>query len=193
MKLFMSHNHADKPVVRQLSSQLQLAGADVWLDEWTLRPGDSIPLKINEGLGSMDSIVICWSANAAASRWVQTEFASGLTKSLADESIRVVPVRLDSEPLPELINHLYYIDLTDGDTAKAVRMIMGFDSDRQRLMAMQETLVESGVEILVLPDGEFYLCCPSCGASVDKLRGHSSTDERHDETYYGVECTACGR
>ncbi|WP_419723310.1 TIR domain-containing protein [Streptosporangium roseum] len=42
MKVSLSHNHRGKAHVRALAVQLRLVGADVWLDEWEIMPGDSI-------------------------------------------------------------------------------------------------------------------------------------------------------
>ncbi len=194
MKLFMSHNHRDKPRVRVLSRQLQLAGADVWLDEWQMRPGDSIPLKVNEGLEKMDQILVCWSANANGARWVETEFATGLSRSLAPGShVRVIPVIFDDTPLPTIISHLMWIDLRTDAVDAAVNSIMGFRNDAERLKAIQEALVESDIPVLALPDGEVYVCCSNCGAPTSELTVHEDIDEKHDDVYYSVSCRACGR
>ncbi len=46
----LSHSAKDKPVVRPLAERLRNDGLKVWFDEWVLKPGDSIPAKIEEGL-----------------------------------------------------------------------------------------------------------------------------------------------
>ena len=48
--VFLSHSAADKAVVRPLAERLRQDGLKVWFDEWVLKPGDSIPAKIEEGL-----------------------------------------------------------------------------------------------------------------------------------------------
>ena len=48
--VFLSHSAKDKPVARDLAERLREAGLTVWFDEWEIRPGDSIPSKIEEGL-----------------------------------------------------------------------------------------------------------------------------------------------
>ena len=47
--VFLSHSAKDKAVVRPLAERLQEDGLKVWFDEWVLKPGDSIPAKIEEG------------------------------------------------------------------------------------------------------------------------------------------------
>lgn len=48
--LFLSHSPKDKAVVRPLVGRLRANGLKVWSDECVLKPGDSIPAKMEEGL-----------------------------------------------------------------------------------------------------------------------------------------------
>ena len=48
--VFLSHSAKDKAVVRDVAARLQRDGVRVWLDEEQIKPGDSIPAKIEEGL-----------------------------------------------------------------------------------------------------------------------------------------------
>jgi hypothetical protein len=48
--VFLSHSAKDKAVVRPLAARLKKDGVRVWLDEEQIKPGDSIPAKIEEGL-----------------------------------------------------------------------------------------------------------------------------------------------
>jgi hypothetical protein len=48
--VFVSHSTKDKAVVRPLADRLRKDHLKVWFDEWVLKPGDSIPAKIQEGL-----------------------------------------------------------------------------------------------------------------------------------------------
>ena len=48
--VFLSHSSQDKPLVHDLAERLKADGLRVWFDQWQIRPGDSIPHKIEEGL-----------------------------------------------------------------------------------------------------------------------------------------------
>ena len=48
--VFLSHSAKDKAVVRAVAERLRKDGLRGWLDVWEIRPGDSIPAKIEEGL-----------------------------------------------------------------------------------------------------------------------------------------------
>ena len=83
--VFLSHSAKDKAVVRAIAERLREAGLRVWFDEWLLKPGDSIPAKIEEGLehsrvlacpgvvASGRRRMLCMSAHAFASDWAQLE------------------------------------------------------------------------------------------------------------------------
>ena len=57
--LFLSHSAKDKTVVRALAKRLRADGLKVWFDEWEIKPGDSIPAKIEEGLEHARVLVLC--------------------------------------------------------------------------------------------------------------------------------------
>jgi TIR domain len=71
--VFLSHSAKDKEVVRPLAERLRHDGLKVWFDEWEIKPGDSIPAKIEEGLEHSRVLVLCMSANAFGSDWGQVE------------------------------------------------------------------------------------------------------------------------
>ena len=71
--VFISHNSKDKVVVRDLAQRLKKDGLRVWFDEWEIKPGDSIPLKIEYGLEQSRTLLLAMSANAFASDWVTLE------------------------------------------------------------------------------------------------------------------------
>ena len=48
--VFLSHSSKDKGLVREVAERLRKDGVKVWFDAWEIKPGDSIPAKIEEGL-----------------------------------------------------------------------------------------------------------------------------------------------
>ncbi|MFZ2643728.1 MAG: toll/interleukin-1 receptor domain-containing protein, partial [Verrucomicrobiia bacterium] len=57
--VFLSHSSKDKAVVRSLVERLRKDGLKVWFDEWEIKPGDSIPAKIEKGLEHSRVLVLC--------------------------------------------------------------------------------------------------------------------------------------
>ena len=60
-------------MVRPLAERLRQDGLKVWFDEWVLKPGDSIPAEIEEGLEHSRVLVLCMSAQVFGSAWARTE------------------------------------------------------------------------------------------------------------------------
>jgi hypothetical protein len=79
--VFLSHNAKNTPRVRRLAEQLKQARLRVWFDEWSVRPGDIIALKVNEGLEQSRGRLLCISPNARASSWVLEQRTVGPEKA----------------------------------------------------------------------------------------------------------------
>ncbi|HWB04842.1 MAG TPA: toll/interleukin-1 receptor domain-containing protein [Verrucomicrobiales bacterium] len=71
--VFLSHSAKDKAVVRPLAERLRKDGLKVWFDEWEIKPGDSIPAKIEEGLEHSRVLVLCVSVSALGLNWTVLE------------------------------------------------------------------------------------------------------------------------
>ncbi|MFJ2891865.1 toll/interleukin-1 receptor domain-containing protein [Streptomyces sp. NPDC087305] len=192
MHAFISHNHRDKPDVKPLAARLRLLGVDVWLDSWEMRPGDSIPGKVNEALGLVDTVMVFWSVHSSTSAWVNTEWEVALTRRMRDNSVRVIPIILDDTPLPPLLEPIMWVSLADGDVDRAARELVGVESQAQLLKLMQQTVEESGLEYRYFEGFGVIVGCPRCGAPSSKLEGWSAVDDRRDDMYAGVRCGQCG-
>lgn len=93
--VFLSHSAKDKAVVRPLAERLRKDGGKVWFDDWVLKPGDSIPAKIEEGLEQSRVLVLCMSANASGSDWAQLESGTFRFRDPLNKERRLLPLRLD--------------------------------------------------------------------------------------------------
>ena len=97
--VFLSHSAKDKAVVRPLAERLRADGVKVWFDEWVLKPGDSIPAKIEEGLERSRVLVLCMSAHAFGSDWAQLESGTFRFRDPLNKERRFLPLRLDAPPI----------------------------------------------------------------------------------------------
>ena len=93
--VFLSHASADKAAVRELAQRLKGDGLRVWLDEWVIQPGDSIPLAIEQGLESSRTLVLVMSQAAFDSEWVTLERHTALFRDPTNQQRRFIPLRLD--------------------------------------------------------------------------------------------------
>ncbi len=189
---FLSHNREDKDYIRGVAASLRLIGANVWFDEWSIRPGDSIPSAIDEGLRAFETFVLAWSEAAADSRWVHQEMDAALTRWISDDSIRLVPLRLDSTPLPALISNLRYIDARDREAMRVARDLLGIESDTEFRLAVQDFIINAGLSFQEFWGVGVLVACPRCGTEPSRLKTWQATDYERDDEYAGVECSNCG-
>lgn len=190
VSVFLSHNKRDAADARGLGVHLQLVGASVWLDEWEIQPGDSIPGKLNEGLGRFAVFLLLWSNNAAGSRWVKSEIESAIHAVMSDPARKVIPVLLDDTPLPPLLAPINCVVMDD--PAEVARRVMRFGSERERLKAIQDVLDSLAIEVRYFYGYGAMAACPRCGGGVDALEQWSATDYDRDNQYVGARCTECG-
>ncbi|MFA5192336.1 MAG: TIR domain-containing protein [Verrucomicrobiia bacterium] len=113
--VFLSHSSKDKAVVRPLAERLQKDGLNVWFDEWVLKPGDSIPAKIEEGLEHSRVLVLCMSANAFGSDWAQLEAGAFRFRDPLNQERRFIPLRLDDASIKGSLAQFLYLNWLPAD------------------------------------------------------------------------------
>lgn len=111
-KIFLSHNHNDKPLVEAVALKLAaIFGQDqVFYDSWSIRPGDGIVDKINKGLEAPEFVFFFVSANSLASGMVKLEWQNALYSATKGKT-RLIPVRLDGCDMPSLLRQTLFIDM----------------------------------------------------------------------------------
>ena len=115
--VFLSHSSKDKATVRDVAERLRKDGLRVWLDEWVLKPGDSIPAKIEEGLLHFGIRISDFglahpgmSANAFGSDWAQLEAGTFRFRDPLNQERRFIPLRLDDAPIEGSLAQFFLID-----------------------------------------------------------------------------------
>ncbi|MBN1341559.1 MAG: TIR domain-containing protein [Phycisphaerae bacterium] len=108
--VFLSHSSKDKAIVREVAARLRKNGLRVWLDECEIRPGDSIPTKIEEGLEHSRVLVLCMSKNAFGADWVKLESHTFRFRDPLNRERRFVPLRLDDAPIKGFLQQFRYIN-----------------------------------------------------------------------------------
>lgn len=106
--VFLSHSSLDEAVVRDLAERLRADGLRVWFGAWEIKPGDSIPAKIEEGLEQSRALVLCMSAQAFGSEWTLLEAGTFRFRDPLNKERRFIPLRFDDTPIkPSLAQFLY--------------------------------------------------------------------------------------
>ena len=89
---FISHASEDKDsFVRNLAEELQIRGARVWYDEFTLQVGDSLRRQIDKGLKNSRFGVVVLSKHFFMKEWAQKEL-DGLSSLEVSGDTRILPI-----------------------------------------------------------------------------------------------------
>lgn len=115
--VFLSHNQADKPKVRLLAERLRSAGVRVWFDEWVIKAGEIISLKVDEGLEQSRVLLLCISPEALASGWVALERSTAIHRDPFNAGRRFIPLLLAECDLPDTLAKYKYLDFREESDA----------------------------------------------------------------------------
>jgi len=110
-RIFISHSSTDKRTAISISVDLANLGHTPWLDEWEIKAGESIPLKISDGLEQSDFVIVLMSRAAVESGWVQAEWTAKYWDEIAARKVHVIPVLLEDCSIPALLKAKKYADL----------------------------------------------------------------------------------
>ena len=90
MKVFITHSHGNRPLVRQVVQTLKQAGLDVWDDEYDTYPSDNWAKVTGEALEQSDAMVVLVTPDALDSVIVHRDIGFALRNNQFD--YRVIPV-----------------------------------------------------------------------------------------------------
>jgi hypothetical protein len=110
-RIFLSHKYEDKPIVEPVALRLrEIFGEDaIFYDAWSIKPGDGIIEKMNQGLKAPEFVFFFVSNLSLQSGLVKIEWQNALLKASKGET-RLVPVRIDNVGMPEVLRQNLYID-----------------------------------------------------------------------------------
>ena len=110
--IFLSHNYNDKDVVEQIAVRLRevFGENNVFYDSWSIKPGESIIGKMNDGLANCKWFFYFISNNSLKSSMVDLEWQTALYKA-TKEGIRFIPVKVDDCYPPQILLNTLYLDL----------------------------------------------------------------------------------
>ena len=90
MKVFITHSHGNRPLVRQVVKTLKQAGLDVWDDEYDTYPSDNWAKETGEALERSDAMVVLVTPDALDSVIVHRDISFALSNFQFE--YRVFPV-----------------------------------------------------------------------------------------------------
>ncbi|HEX2993190.1 MAG TPA: TIR domain-containing protein, partial [Anaerolineales bacterium] len=114
LKVFLCHASQDKPIVLDLYQRLLAEGwIDPWLDKEKLLPGQDWGLEIEKAVETADAVIVCLSSSSVTKEgYIQKELRTVLEVALEkpEETIFIIPVRLDGCEVPRRLRALQYVD-----------------------------------------------------------------------------------
>ena len=125
--VFLSHRSTDKPFVRELAEDLARELVDdrplsAWVDEAEIRPGQSIPGLINQGLESSRFVALVMSPDYfnSPSGWTDAEWHAALHQDPDNRRGRIIPIIAEDCPyIPVLLRHLRALDFRSRNYSSA--------------------------------------------------------------------------
>jgi hypothetical protein len=120
-QIFLTYAHSDKDIVRQLYHRLIRDGINAWLDEKELMPGQNWKHEIRQAILRSEIVIVCLSKQfnkQGGFRHEELEIALEKAKSLPDDEIFLIPVRLEQCDLPEPLRPWQCLDLFEANGYK---------------------------------------------------------------------------
>ena len=114
LRVFLLHARQDEESVRRLHRRLAKEGADVWLDQEKLLPGQDWVYEIHKAIGSSDLIIACLSKQfnkQGGFRHEELRLALEKAASLPEGTTFLIPARLETCDLPEPLRRWQCVDL----------------------------------------------------------------------------------
>ena len=130
--IFLSHNFKDKDIVEPIAVKLkEIYGQEnVFYDSWSIKPGESIIGKMNEGITNFKWFFYFISNNSLASSMVDLEWQSALFKS-TKEKLRFIPIKLDDCHPPQILLNTLYLDMNADGFDNTLRNIFDIINENE--------------------------------------------------------------
>jgi formylglycine-generating enzyme required for sulfatase activity len=114
VRIFISYAREDSARVKALYQQLADAGFQPWLDREHIIPGQQWEPVIKRALKQSDFVLVCLSATSINKRgFLRREIKQALEQAgdMLEEDVYLIPARLDDCEVPDILEHLQWVDL----------------------------------------------------------------------------------
>jgi len=108
--VYISYSSKDYDFVLRLAKDLVENNVNCWLDQWEIKVGDSIPEKIEQGLGNAKLLAVVISLNSLKSKWVEKEWKTKYWDEVNEGKVMVLPVLIEECIIPKLLQTKKYAD-----------------------------------------------------------------------------------
>jgi hypothetical protein len=133
--VFISYRRQDAEAADKLSELCEQAGLQPWMDRRDLQVGDNWREKIEQAIQSCEIFLLLISSpSEPGDATSPVEWSSICERRWSDPQVLVVPIRLDSAPLPPFVANSRYLNApNDRALSKCVDKIRDVSSDEHLL------------------------------------------------------------
>jgi hypothetical protein len=113
LQVFLCYAHLDKEAVHKLYARLVEHGIHAWFDAQDLQPGQNWQREIRKAILRSHIVLVCLSQKFNEQHgYRHEELKIALEKArLIDDTIFIIPVRLEKCDMPQSLSHLHRVDL----------------------------------------------------------------------------------
>jgi hypothetical protein len=127
IRVFLLHARQDEECVRRLYRRLVRDGADVWLDQQRLLPGQDWAYEIRKAIHGSDIVIACLSRQfnrQGGYRHEELRIALEKAAALPEGLTFLIPARLEICELPEPLRPWQCVDLFEADGYKKLIRVL---------------------------------------------------------------------
>ena len=113
-KVFITHSHHDLEFARRLRNDLAAHSLETWFDNESLKAGERLAERINQGLAWCDTYIPIITRASLASPWCSEEISAALAlcnRPARGKQLRIIPVLAEdcpNEMPPSFLSRLYF-------------------------------------------------------------------------------------
>ncbi len=134
--IFLCHAKEDKPQVADLYRRLKAAGYHPWLDKYDLLPGQDWRREIEKIIRDPYNLVlVCLSNNSITKRGVvqqEIKWALDVLDQQPEDTIYMIPARLEVCEAPERLSHLQWVNLFEPDGFDNLKRALNFEISKRQ-------------------------------------------------------------
>lgn len=109
--LFLSHSSKDKADALRLAKTLNYCAVDVWLDDWEMEVGQSLPDEISKAMNESRYIAVLITENYNNTVWTKKEYKKAVARGEKEERNVLLPLIVGEAEVPEFLEEKIYLDL----------------------------------------------------------------------------------
>jgi len=153
-RIFLSHNHNDKPLVEPVALRLAaiFGQSQVFYDSWSISPGDGIIDQMNKGLSAPEFVFFFVSANSLNSGMVKLEWQNALYAASKGKT-KIIPVRIDGSAMPAVLMQTLYIDMHTIGLEAAIAQIVSVTQGNASFTPQHQGFSNLTYEVVAAADG----------------------------------------